>query len=156
VHPRRDVARFDGDQVHFVDGKIEVYDVVIAATGFMITFPFFDPALIDFSEGDVPLYLRVFHPDHPHLFFIGLVQPLGCIWPLADQHGKLAANYIVGNYALPPDMRERIAAEVEARRRQFISSKRHTIEVEYHKHLHELKRAVPANAPRWRGKQAMA
>ncbi len=149
VKPRRDIARFDGKNVHFVDGTVEAYDVVVAATGFVITHPFFEKSFLDYSDGDVPLYLRTFHPDHPTLFFIGLVQPLGCIWPLADAHAKLAANAIVGNYTPPADMRQRIAADVEARKRQFFKADRHTIEVEYHKHLHALQREFPANAPRW-------
>src|SRR5262249_52957256 len=60
VHPRKDVVRFDGRTVRFADGRAEEYDVVIAATGYRITFPFLDPALVDFSAGPVPLYLRVF------------------------------------------------------------------------------------------------
>ncbi|MBZ0289891.1 MAG: NAD(P)-binding domain-containing protein [Anaerolineae bacterium] len=149
VHPRKDIERFEGRTVHFVDGKAEDYDAVIAATGFVITFPFFDKDFIDFSEGDVPLYLRVFHPDHPSLFFIGLVQPLGCVWPLADLHAKLAANAIIGHYTPPADMRDQITAEVEGRKRQFIKAARHTIEVEYHKHLWALQREIPASAPAW-------
>jgi thioredoxin reductase len=153
VHPRRDIARFEGKTVHFVDGKAEDYDAIIAATGFIITFPFFDKSLIDYSEGDVPLYLRVFHPDHPSLFFIGLCQPLGCVWPLADMHAKLAANTIIDNYTPPSDMSEQIAAEVAGRKRQFIKAARHTIEVEYHKHLWALQREMPKNAPAWSKEQ---
>jgi hypothetical protein len=151
VNPRRDIARFDGKKVHFVDGKVEEYDVVVAATGFVITHPFFEKSFVDYSDGDVPLYLRVFHPDHATLFFIGLVQPLGCIWPLADGHARLAANAIIGNYTPPSDMRARIAQDVEARRRQFFKAARHTIEVEYHKHLHALQREIPSTAPLWKG-----
>jgi hypothetical protein len=153
VHPRRDITRFEGKTVHFVDGKAEDYDAIIAATGFVITFPFFDKNLIDYSEGDVPLYLRMFHPDHPSLFFIGLCQPLGCVWPLADMHAKLAANTIIGNYTPPSNMREQIAAEVAGRKRQFFKAARHTIEVEYHKHLWALQREVPKNAPVWSKEQ---
>lgn len=151
VHPRRDIARFDGSHVHFVDGKIEDYDVVIAATGFIISFPFFDKGFLDFSQGDVSLYLQTFHPAHRSLMFVGLVQPLGSIWPLADLHGKLAANYIVGNYGLPDDIETRIATEVTRRKRQFVRAARHTIEVEYHKHLWALQREIPKNAPKWTG-----
>src|SRR5262249_8869355 len=60
VPPRRDVVRFEGRTVRFADGRAEDYDVVIAATGYRITFPFFAPALVDFSSGPVPLYLRIF------------------------------------------------------------------------------------------------
>ncbi|MGF1666254.1 MAG: flavin-containing monooxygenase [Acidimicrobiia bacterium] len=144
IHPRRDVARFDGHTVHFVDGTAEDYDVVVAATGFVITHPFFESSFIDYSEGDVPLYLRVFHPDHPMLHFVGLVQPLGCIWPLSDWQSRLVASAITGSYNPPEDMRQRIDAEVHARNRQFIRAARHTIEVEYHKYLWSLQGEVTA------------
>jgi thioredoxin reductase len=150
VHPRRDVDHFDGKKVHFKDGKVEQYDTVIAATGFKISFPFLDTSLIDWSDGqDVPLFLRTFHPDHPSLFFIGLVQPLGCIWPLADLHAKLAANFITGGYNLPTNIRRRAMQEVEHINRQYIKAKRHTIEVDFHEHLNALRREVPASAPAW-------
>ena len=148
IHPRKDIARFDGKNVHFVDGKVEAYDTVIAATGYLITFPFFDPSFINFTDGDVPLYLRVFPPDQRSLFFIGLVQPSGCVWPLADVQAKLAANYIVGNYELPHDMQERIQQEVTARNQNYIKAARHSLEVDYHKYLWSLQREIPANAPR--------
>lgn len=150
IHARRDITRFDGNAVYFVDGRCEPYDVVIAATGFQITFPFFEPSFIDFGDGkDVPLYLRTFHPDHPSLFFIGLVQPLGTIWPLSDLQSKLAANWIVGNYELPADVRTRAHADVQRIKRQFVRSPRHTIEVEGAIHEAELLREIPRSAPQW-------
>ncbi|MCA9909655.1 MAG: NAD(P)-binding domain-containing protein [Anaerolineae bacterium] len=148
IHPRKGIARFAGKTVHFVDGTVEDFDVVVAATGFRISHPFFDKSFIDYSDGDVPLFKRVFHPDHPSLFFVGLVQPLGCIWPLADLHSQLAAAFITGHYDPPDDMRAQIAREVSARNRQFLHSARHTIEVEYHKHLHELQRELRAMSRR--------
>lgn len=154
IHPRRDIQRLEGRRVHFVDGRQEDYDAIIAATGFSITLPFFDQGFIDYSEGDVPLYLHIFHPAHPSLFFVGLVQPLGCIWPLADLHAKLAANFIIGRYTPPADMRARITKEVEHIRTHYVKSARHTIEVEYHKHLWALQREVPKDAPGWVGKSS--
>ena len=86
---------------HFKDGTSEEVDIVIASTGYKTSFPFFEKSFINFEEGNIPLYKKVFHPEYKNLFFIGLVQPMGCIWPLADAHAKLAANYIAGNYQLP-------------------------------------------------------
>ena len=150
IHPRRDVARFEGNTVHFVNGKAEDYDVVICATGFNISFPFFDKSFLDFSEGkDVPLYLLTIHPDHPSLFFVGLVQPLGSIWPLSDLQSKLAANAIIGNYTPPADIRERIARDLAYRRRHYVKSPRHSVEVEYFPYRKALLREIPANAPKW-------
>ncbi|MBE2269999.1 MAG: NAD(P)-binding domain-containing protein [Anaerolinea sp.] len=150
VHPRPDIKCFDGKRVEFVDGRVEEYDTVIAATGFRITFPFFDKALVDFEDKlQVPLFLRMFHLDHPTLFFMGLFQPLGCIWPIADLQAKLAANLIAGNYRLPADARAQTQREVELIARRHISTPRHSIEVEYHELYNALKRAIPANAPAW-------
>jgi hypothetical protein len=150
VHPRPDIARFDGRTVHFVDGMSEDYDAVIAATGFKISFPFLDTSFMDYSDGQsVPLYHFMIHPDHPSLFIIGLFQPLGSIWPLSDYQAKIAANAIIGSYTPPADMRERIAKDVEYRRTHFIQSKRHTVEVEYFPFRKRLLRDVPANAPAW-------
>jgi hypothetical protein len=149
IHPRPDIARLDGKAVHFVDGRIESYDVVIAATGFRISFPFFDPSLVDFSSGDVPLYLRVFHRHLRDVYFIGLFQPIGCIWPLAELQARLVANHIVGNYRLPADLQRRIAREVDTIRHTFVQTPRHSIEVDYHPFQERLLREMPLGAPEW-------
>jgi cation diffusion facilitator CzcD-associated flavoprotein CzcO len=151
IHPRVDIDHYDGQRVVFKDGRSDEYDVIIAATGYIITHPFFDRSFLDFSEGDVPLYLRVFHADHPTLYFVGLVQPQGCIWPLSDTQSQIVANRILGTWSPPADIRERIAAEVDHIRRSFRSAARHTVEVEYHAYQQQLFREVPANAPRWKG-----
>ncbi len=100
IQPRVGVARFDGPAVHFADGTSEDFDVVIAATGYRMTFPFFEPSFIDFRDATrIPLYRKMFHPEVPNLFFIGLFQPLGCIWPLADHQARLAARFMRGQVA---------------------------------------------------------
>ena len=103
IFPKVDIKELSGNKVHFTDGSSEEVDVIIAATGYKITFPFFDPSLVDFSKGYIPLYKRVFHHEYDNLFFIGLIQPMGCIWPLSDAHAQLVANKIVGNYQIPKD-----------------------------------------------------
>jgi hypothetical protein len=149
IHPRPDIAKLEGNAVRFVDGRVESYDTIIAATGFKISFPFFDRSLVDFSRGDVPLYLRVFPPHLRDVYFIGLFQPIGCIWPLAELQAKLVANHIVGNYRLPADMERRIAREVDTIRHTFVQTPRHTIEVDYHPFHERLRRDMPPRAPEW-------
>ena len=149
VVPRPDIARFEGQTVHFVDGRQEEYDAVIAGTGYKITFPFFDPKFLNFTDRDVPLYLRVFSLMHPSLFFIGLVQPQGCIWPLADSQARLVANAIVGRYRLPADAAQRLQKELDQRKKYFRQDVRHSIEIEYHPYLRALKADLPADAPEW-------
>jgi cation diffusion facilitator CzcD-associated flavoprotein CzcO len=156
VHPRPDVERFCGREVRFVDGRVEAYDSVIAATGFRISFPFFDPSLVDYSSGRVPLYLRTFHPRFRNLFFIGLIQPIGCVWPLADLQSKLVANFIAGTYRLPSDMGSRVEEELGAIDRTFMRTPRHTIEVDYEPFRRALLREIPRDAPAWSRSTATA
>ena len=40
-------------------------------------------------------------PSIPNVFFIGLLQPLGAIMPLAEAQGAWVGDYLLGDYALP-------------------------------------------------------
>lgn len=136
-----DVQNLKGGAVQFVDGSTDRFDAIVLCTGYSIDFPFLDPALVPRA----PLYLKMFHPVYPELLFVGLVQPNGCIWTLADLQAKLAANYLRGAYKLPEN-RARLAATGGG----YIASPRHEIEVDYHSFRGSLLRAIPASAPRWR------
>lgn len=143
VLPYPDVARFEGRTVHFADGRAEEFDSVVAATGYRISFPFLDPALVDFREGPVPLFLRVFPPRIPGLAFIGLIQPQGCIWPLAELQAGVVAAVILGRRRLPDDLERRAHAEATRIARRYTGAARHTIEVDFHEYGAILRRWQP-------------
>jgi hypothetical protein len=143
VHPHRDVSRFDGPLVQFIDGRVETFDAVIAATGYKITFPFFDRSLVDFSEAAAPpLYLNVFHPRYKSLYFIGLVQPIGCIWPLAELQAKIVAEEIGGRWSRPSDIEARIRRQIDQPPYRWANSLRHGIEVDYHRYRRQLEQEL--------------
>lgn len=150
IHPRVDIERMEGKNVFFKDGKVEEYDTIIAATGYKITFPFFNKEFIDYTDGPVPLFKHVFHPELNQLFFIGLVQPLGCIWPLSDLQSKLVANYLAGNYTLPVNLKQQIEQMIQRTKSLFMDTPRHTVEVFYHDYRKELLAEIPKNAPAWK------
>ena len=54
------VERLQGDSVRFEDGSVEQIDVIIYATGYKITFPFFDPEFLSAPDNRLPLYKRIF------------------------------------------------------------------------------------------------
>jgi cation diffusion facilitator CzcD-associated flavoprotein CzcO len=140
ITPYPAVARMDGSRVHFADGSAAEFDAIIAATGFRISFPFFDPAELRLDDDHLPLHLWVFHPDHPSLFIVGLVQPMGCIWPLAEAQAELIGRYLRGAYRLPRDVGARIDRVARAQRRRWVGSPRHSIEVDYFEYLGRLRR----------------
>lgn len=129
-----DVAELCGDRVRFADGSMEPMDSIIYATGYQISFPFFDDSFIQFQRNAFPLYRKVVHPDHPSLFFIGLIQPLGAIMPLAELQAKWVAGLLQGNFTLPdPEtMQREIVKEQAAIRQRYVDSTRHTIQVDFY------------------------
>jgi cation diffusion facilitator CzcD-associated flavoprotein CzcO len=150
VHPRRGIAKIEDKTVTFTDGISEDYDAIIAATGYKIALPFFDKNFVDYEEAyRVPLYLRMFHPDHPTLIFIGLFQPQGAIWPISDYQAKLAANYIMGRWQLPVNVRELAEKDSDYIDQVFLKQHRHAIEVHFDPFLKQLARQIPTDAPQW-------
>ncbi|ARH00814.1 flavin-containing monooxygenase [Legionella micdadei] len=148
ILPRRAIDRLDGNTVHFVDGRQDEFDVIILATGYQISFPFFDKQLIDFSTlVHVPLYRKMMHADFKNLYFIGLFQPQGCIWPLADFQAKIAARIIAGSLDRPKNLPIKIKREIKKSRSRFKANIRHAIEVDYpsfrRQLLRDLKKAKP-------------
>ena len=80
-------------------------------------------------------------PDHPGLYFIGLMQPLGAIMPLAEAQAEWVADLLTGRVRCPSraEMQEEIRLEAKMRKR-YVASKRHTIQVDFQPYLRELKR----------------
>ncbi len=136
------IDRFEGGTVFFEDGSSEDVDVVIFCTGYRITFPFLDSSVIDVTDNQVELYKRVVPVDRPGLYFIGLVQPLGPIMPLAEAQASWVADLIAGQGALPDrsEMARDIALERSAMDRRYVSSKRHTIQVDFDRYLRTIGR----------------
>ena len=140
INPRPAIKSWDGLTVTFVDGSKREYDIICACTGFWTTFPFFDERFINFRDmAKVPLFRKMMHPDYANLYFIGLFQPIGCIWPLADYQAKLACLEILGKYERPRDILARIKNEVEHPHFDFGPGQRHAMEVDYHTFRKELK-----------------
>lgn len=133
INPRPDLHCFDGDGVIFKNNERYEYDVVVACTGYKISHPFFDLNFIDFSKGEVPLWLRMIHPKYKSLYFIGLFQPLGCIWPGAELQSKLMSRELAGKWQRPKDVEIRIKSELAHPDFKQINTPRHTITVDYHK-----------------------
>ena len=136
------ITRFDGPTVHFADGSTVEADVVVYCTGYKISFPFLDDTVVRADDNHVDLYRRVVAPDRPGLYFLGLVQPLGAVMPLAEAQALWVADLITGRVTLPSvaEMRAQIAAYDAALRKRFVASKRHTIEVDFHAYRAELEK----------------
>ena len=136
------IARFEGPMVEFADGSRVEADVVVYCTGYRVSFPFLSESLVATEDNHVDLYRRVVSPDHPGLYFIGLIQPLGAVMPLAEEQSHWVAELVTGEVVLPPVsvMKAQIAAYDDALRKRYVASKRHTIQVDAHAYRSELRK----------------
>jgi dimethylaniline monooxygenase (N-oxide forming) len=137
------IERFSGGrEVRFVDGSSEEVDLVVYCTGYKMTFPFFDPEVLSAPENRLPLYRRVVSVERPGLYFVGFIQPLGPIMPLAEAQAEWIADLLADRATLPPagEMKREIAGEERKMRKRFVASKRHTVEVDFHPYLREIRR----------------
>ncbi len=116
--------------------------MIIYCTGYKITFPFFDHGLLDAPDNRIPLYRRVVHPDLPGLYFIGLVQPLGAIMPIAEAQSEWIADVLEGKAELPraAHMHRVIGREDARMAKRYVASKRHTIQVDFLPYMRTLRR----------------
>jgi dimethylaniline monooxygenase (N-oxide forming) len=146
------LTRLDGDRVVFEDGSSEEIDIIVYCTGYKVTFPFFDEDFVSAPDNDLPLFRRVFKPGVDNLAFIGLLQPLGAIMPLAEAQGRWLASYLRGECRLPPlpEMEADIRAERDRMFRRYVASKRHTMQVDFDNYLYELGKELKAGAARAR------
>ena len=148
VTPQKDIKSFNNNKVMFIDGHEEEFDVVIACTGFKIKHSFFDKDFINYENGKVPLLHRMIPADIKNLYFIGLFQPLGCIWPGAELQSKLAAKHLVGDWKPKKSIKDLLAKEMANPDVPQLDTPRHTITVDdpsFRERLkNELKKCKPA------------
>ena len=139
IFPKNDINFLKDDYVYFKDGSQEKIDVIIACTGFVLSHPFFNKNFIDYTKGPVSLYLKMFHPDYDNLFFIGMFQPFGCIWPGSEQQSKLLSLALQNKWKRPKNIIDLCKKETKNPHIKQIKTDRHRITVDYHQFIKELK-----------------
>jgi hypothetical protein len=141
----------DGETL--VDGSTVEADVIICATGYEMSFPFFDPddvVLHPDSDHRYPLFKRMIKPGVDHLFFMGLAQSSPTIVNLAEQQSKLLARLLDGTYALPTvaEQEEIMRADEAFHLEQYYAAPRHTIQIDFGRYCVDLHQEIAAGEER--------
>ncbi|MCX8113298.1 MAG: NAD(P)-binding domain-containing protein [Bacteroidia bacterium] len=142
VRIRAGIDRLEGNRVYFTDGSWGEYDTIVWATGYEVDFPYLPSAVIPTYEKAERIYLHIFHLDEPRLFYLGLIQPNGCIWNLSEKQAALVARYITGAYRLPPDVESQTKRYWQEHRQRFADSPRHVWEVEWYEYADTLDKLI--------------
>jgi len=153
------VAELLGDRVRFEDGSVEQVDAIVYATGYKISFPFFDPDFISAPGNVLPLYKRMFKPGIDDLAFIGFGQAIPTIFPFAECQSKLAGRWLASDWALPsPDQMEaEIRRDEQRYLRHYNQRPRHTMQLDYYVYEYDLrKRVIPEGQERARSRPGLS
>ncbi len=129
------IKEFKGKTIIFEDGTTQETDLLIYATGYKISFPFFKEGFFNVeNSNDLQLYKRVVHPEFPGLYFLALIQPLGAIMPLAEVQSKYISKLLRNEVRLPSKEAQLldIEREANANKKRYNNSPRHTIQVDFH------------------------
>ena len=93
MHP--DIQQFDGNTVEFIDGRRDPFDIVVAATGFHVSFPFLAPGLVSLKGPVAEVYGGMMTAEHRHLYIVGWMQPRYGFGPLIVPAADLLARIIL-------------------------------------------------------------
>lgn len=83
----------------FEDGTVEDdINVIVFATGYTFSFPFLEDSLVKVENSMLLLYKYVFPPhlEKSTLACIGLIQPLGSIFPTAELQARWVTRVFKG------------------------------------------------------------
>jgi len=151
VTPKPNVERLDGSTVHFEDGTSSDFDIIVYATGYNITFPFFDREFISAPGNHIPLFKRIFKPGVENLSFVGFAQSTPTLFPFVESQSRLVAAHLIGEYALPSvaEMEQVIKDDEEKYIGHVLKTARHTQQVDYFIYEHDLRaKEIPAGRKR--------
>ena len=99
---RGDIARLDGHTVHFKDGSTRDYDLILAATGYALHYPFIDRELLNWQGMAPRLYLNIFSPRFESIGVLGMIEASGIGWQGRYEQAELLARYFRAKAAGSP------------------------------------------------------
>jgi Flavin-binding monooxygenase-like len=95
IKAHKDIKKFDGKIVQFVDGEQIEVDTIVCATGYFVSFPFLPEGLVPVKNGNIAqVYAGCVLPDHKNLYVFGTQQVRYGVGPLITPAAALLAKMI--------------------------------------------------------------
>ena len=142
VTAKPNVRSLNGEAVRFEDGTEEPFDVILYATGYRISFPFFEEGFLDVRDNVLPLFKRALVPGIESLMFVGFAQAVPSLIKFIQDQARWLASYCAGEY-LPPgkgEMERIIARDEAVHCGHFLKSRRHTMQVDHNVYRWDLEK----------------
>jgi len=146
VTPKPDIKEMKSSSVVFEDDSEETVDMIIYATGYVMSFPFISKENL-LMKGNLPnLYAHMFHKRYENILFCGYVNAPGGIGNMANSMGRLAVAYFKaldrGAKSVRLFRRLKQEHEPDLGHKVYMHSERHAYEVDlwqYIKFLNSLR-----------------
>ena len=92
IEVKHGVDRIEGRKIRFTDGTSDEFDILVAATGYLIDLPFLSEEIVPRANNRIRLWKRVIPPEWPGLYFVGMLNVVSHsnLWAYEHQ-GPLAA-----------------------------------------------------------------
>jgi dimethylaniline monooxygenase (N-oxide forming) len=141
---RQGIEKIDGRKITFTDGSAEEFDVLIAATGYLIDLPFIKPEIVEVKDNRIDLFRRVVAPEWPGLYFIGMINSTTALNRNYENQMRWVTKLETGECLLPSrnEMHAQIRSKNEFVAQNYKDTPRHTIEEEHIIYFPELKREI--------------
>lgn len=145
IHPKDDVASFDGHTVHFVDGsQIDGVDTIVYATGYDRHFPFLERNQIEWRDGIPDLFLHSTPRNHDNLLFMGFINAAGGLGDGLTTQGRYVRAYAKALFNRSHGLTEFLTAKrrdnPDLGQNYFIQSFRHLWEADLWKLLAQMRK----------------
>ncbi|MGR3714720.1 MAG: flavin-containing monooxygenase [Shimia sp.] len=89
-----DIKEISGKTVHFADGRSADYDMILAATGYKLHYPFIAPELLNWQGSAPHLYLNAMHPERDDLYVLGMIEATGLGWQGRHEQAEMVVRYV--------------------------------------------------------------
>jgi dimethylaniline monooxygenase (N-oxide forming) len=144
IKVKQGIERIDGKTIHFVDGSSGEFDVLLAATGYLIDLPFISRDIVPLEDNRLELFKRVVQPKWPGLYLMGFFNTDTALNMVYEHQARWVRDIELGKAKLPSiaAMEADIAAKREWVETHYKASPRHTIEEEHIPYIGELKKSI--------------
>ena len=147
IELKHGIDKIDGHKIHFTDGTVGDFDVLVAATGYSVDLPFLAQDIVPTADNKVRLWKRVIPPQWPGLYFVGMLNVASHSNPRAyEQQALWLREFILGNAVPPPveEMKRDNDAKDRFIAKEFKGTRRHTLEEEPVRYFPELAKSLRA------------
>ncbi|MEK7794620.1 MAG: NAD(P)-binding domain-containing protein [Candidatus Hydrogenedentota bacterium] len=94
IHPHAGIDRIDGHRVVFTDGTSCDVDLIVAATGYRVSFPFLPEGLVPIHGAAPQVLAGGVLPDYKGLYIVGTLQVRYGFGPLLTPYANLVVGLI--------------------------------------------------------------